>query len=156
MEFRSSTLSDSIPANSNIWRYMPLEKFLDLITSHSLYFANAKTLTDQYEVTIPNGLKDRYLKSHSLEEFNEISNKLDEVRSRLFLNCWSLQTGESYALWKIYLGGAKAGVAIKSKYWVVPKTVCAFQESLPVIADKQGHPKELSCPTRAQIHLPNF
>jgi len=30
------------------------------------------------------------------------------------VNCWTISQHESYALWKIYLGGSKAGVAIRT------------------------------------------
>jgi len=39
--------------NTIIWRYLGLDKFLDLIVSRELYFANAATMTDQYEGVIP-------------------------------------------------------------------------------------------------------
>ena len=32
----------------------------------------------------------------------------------MLVNCWSLGLTESYALWKVYLGGAQAGVAIRT------------------------------------------
>ena len=38
----------------------------------------------------------------------------NSLRALTLLNCWTINKHESYALWKIYLGGSKSGVAIKT------------------------------------------
>ena len=45
---------------SIIWRYMGLDKFLDLITNSRLFFANVHSLTDQYEASLPSALARRH------------------------------------------------------------------------------------------------
>jgi len=36
------------------------------------------------------------------------------MRDTTFVSCWSLGVSESYPLWKIYLGGSRNGVAIRT------------------------------------------
>lgn len=111
--------------NSSVWRYMSLEKFNRLIEDRSLYFCNAKRLSDQYEVTIPDSTiqvwrKQLINQGYSLEDVEvEISIRLNgwqygSMKDQTLINCWSVSPHESYALWKIYLGNKPEGVAIRS------------------------------------------
>lgn len=107
-----------------IWRYMDLAKFLDLIEHKRLFFANGGTLSDKHEGAIPDAileskkkdLERQGLKGRDLEE--ELARyRLLEANSMVGLslfNCWTAEEEESYALWKIYLGGQKLGFAVKS------------------------------------------
>ncbi len=102
---------------------MALDKFLDLIITQKLFFTNAKRMTDKYEGTVPKRNRQHYKRSlkeegYSLHEANSEANSrywmVESMRAYTLLNCWTMSKNESYALWKIYLDGAKAGVAIKS------------------------------------------
>ena len=115
-----------------VWRYMGLDKFLDLAVSQRLYFVNASRLSDQYEVTLPpftlrereNSLRKRGLDGAELaEQMTAFEQAHRPLRQRAMVNCWSLGRHESYALWKIYLDGARAGVAVRS-------TVSALRKAL--------------------------
>jgi hypothetical protein len=57
------------------------------------------------------------------------------MKSFVLINCWSTSPHESYALWKIYLGGEKNGIPIRS-------TVSKLRRS--VEKGKNGYPEELS------------
>lgn len=109
--------------NAIIWRYMGLDKFLDLVTHRRLFFTNARNLTDNYEISLPpnvvnakrkelegKGFSGRDL-DEKLARFQSSNNPMAELT---LVNCWSLGLTESYALWKIYLGGSKAGIAIRT------------------------------------------
>lgn len=107
-----------------IWRYMDLAQFLDLITHRRLFFANGGNLTDKHEGAIPDAiiaskrkeLESNGLSGRDLEEEMAIFYMFEAnamVDLALF-NCWSAEEEESYALWKIYLGGQKLGFAVKS------------------------------------------
>jgi len=110
--------------NTIIWRYMGLDKFLDLITSSHLYFTNAAKMTDKYEGVIPRKNLDktrRHLANNYATNPSDIETELsiykyqyDSLKNLTLINCWSIRQHESYALWKIYLGGSKSGVAIKT------------------------------------------
>lgn len=107
-----------------IWRYMDLAQFLDLIAHRRLFFANGDKLTDKHEGAVPDAIiaskrKDLELKGLSgrdLEEEMAVF-QMYEANAMLGLalfNCWSAEEEESYALWKIYLGGQRLGFAVKS------------------------------------------
>ena len=116
--------------NTTVWRYMGLEKFLDLLANSYIRFTRASLLSDQSELALfQRQLEDEYfrLKRGSVNlnvDFDknfELHDRLDALRERIkdlkdrvYLNSWSITPNESYALWKIYLGGATAGVAIKT------------------------------------------
>lgn len=99
--------------NTVIWRYMTLEKFLDIILEDHLYFTNTSNMTDKNECEIPKGNKKQFFSKSDSESITQWIDIHDRKKSS-FLNCWIINRFESYALWKIYLGGAKNGVAIKT------------------------------------------
>lgn len=109
--------------NTVIWRYIGLDKFLDLLVTQELFFSNAAKMSDRYEGLIPKRNQDYLLKSlkntglslHDAEIESQIRlREVNALKELTLLNCWTINQSESYALWKIYLGGSKSGVAIKS------------------------------------------
>jgi len=109
--------------NKIIWRYMSLEKFLDLILNRCVYFANARKMEDRFEMEIPiKSLDER--KEHYLQRGQDSKKAKSTIEKEVliakrfkentYVSCWSMHKAESYALWKIYLGGSVNGVAIKS------------------------------------------
>ena len=110
--------------DTTIWRYIDLAQFLDLITHRRLFFSNGGNLTDKNEGAVPDaiiaskrkGLELKGLSGRDLEEEMAVF-QMYEANSMLGLalfNCWSAEEEESYALWKIYLGGQRLGFAVKS------------------------------------------
>jgi len=109
--------------NRYVWRYMSMKKFTRLIEDQALYFCNAKRLSDQYEVTIPDATLQSWRRQlaedglHGDESERELARRLQvfgATREHTLINCWSLSPHESYALWKIYLGNQADGVAIQT------------------------------------------
>ena len=126
--------------SSIVWRYMSLEKFLDLLTHKRLFFTNAANFTDGYEVSLPlnivkshrKKLKAQGLSGRDLEEELAVFEYNHQpMRDLTLVNCWSMGRHESYALWKIYLGGAKAGVAIRTTFSRVKKSILAENDAYP-------------------------
>ncbi|MGY6744925.1 MAG: hypothetical protein ACXIUQ_19490 [Cecembia sp.] len=113
----------SLHGNKVIWRYMSLEKFIDLILNKSIFFANTSRMEDRFEMEIPLFSleeKKKYYLSRGMDS-NKVTSVLDKevliakkFKENTYVNCWSRNDAESYALWKIYLGGSSNGVAIKS------------------------------------------
>lgn len=124
MKFRSNKeYVDTPHGNFSVWRYMAHWKFESLVRDASLYFPNAARLSDQYEVTVPESslnikrkaLMSQGLRGRDLEEEMAVFHwEMDPKKELVLANCWSLTPYESYALWKIYLGGEKNGVAVRS------------------------------------------
>ncbi len=99
--------------NTIIWRYMSFEKFLDVILENRLFFTNTTKMTDKNECSIPRKNADLlWSQGHRIlvKKWKEVS----DLKRSSFLNCWIMSRFESYALWKIYLSGSKAGIAIKT------------------------------------------
>lgn len=123
VNYRKSDYLDVPHGNSSVWRYMNTWKFSKLIDESSLYFPNATKLTDHYEVSIPNSVEKQKrqelmklgLSGRDLEdEMASFNWSMNPMKNLVLINCWSVNPHESYALWKIYLGGEKNGVAIKT------------------------------------------
>lgn len=112
------------PWNTTLWRYMGMAKFLDLVLHRRLLFVSASKFSDGYEVTLPPNivkLLDQF-KAGQIED-PDVAKILSGFkfedgieRDKTLVNCWTLQRSESYAHWKIYLGGDKAGVAIRTNF----------------------------------------
>lgn len=106
--------------NSNVWKYMGLDKFLDLLITQEFHFQNLSLLSDKYEggAKLPSYPKFAGTTSPQMQ-MKLPSGAWDaprdaDIQFSSFVHCWSLQSHESYALWKIYLSGAKQGIAITS------------------------------------------
>jgi hypothetical protein len=114
----------STPAwNTTIWRYMSFEKFLDIILNNRLFFTNATRFTDKNEGTISELTQSKWQKKLIREGKNEndaasevsaLQMNIDIQRHSSYINCWTIDPDESFALWKIYLSGSKSGVAIRT------------------------------------------
>lgn len=123
MKYRKSEYLEVPHGNSAVWRYMNTWKFRQFIENSTLFFPNANKLTDQYEVTLPDSVEQKKieeLKRQGLhgrdleEEMASFSWSTNPMKDLVLVNCWSTSPHESYALWKIYLGGEKNGIAIRS------------------------------------------
>ena len=119
---KDDRISDRQPnGHSVIWRYLALEKFLDLILTSQLFFTNLTRLTDKYEGTILESnlrlaLSTAKKDPDSEETKRVILKEQDEInmlRNYTLVNCWTLKRFESFALWKIYVGSGP-GVAIRT------------------------------------------
>lgn len=131
--------------NATIWRYMSLEKFLDMILNNHLFFVNASRLTDKNEGTFSeltiSRLEKKFRESgmsiNDAElEVLALQIKIDHEKSSSYLNCWTLDHDESYALWKIYLGGAKSGVAVKTNVKRLVESIKASSEENDIFLEK--------------------
>lgn len=141
MLYRKSEYLESPHGNSSVWRYMKDWKFESLLDESSLFFPNANKLTDKYEVSIPESsfkkkrseLKTEGLSGRDLEE--EMASfyycNANPMKDLVLINCWSVNPHESYALWKIYLGGEKNGVAVKTTVSKLRKSVENGKDKYP-------------------------
>lgn len=123
----------NILKDTYLWRYMSLPKFLDLITTQTLYFStNTQLITgDPYEGTLPfftdflfnldkdckmlmnnpnNLSSDIKLLTEGLNT-KDISLKINDIRDQTFINCWHINDDENYLMWQSY-APKSGGVAI--------------------------------------------
>ena len=123
-----------------MWRYMAHWKLENFLSDSSLFFPNANKLSDQYEVSIPDSVlesKKSELKKSGLsgigldEELAVFHWETNPLKDLVLTNCWSVAPHESYALWKIYLGGETNGVALRSTVSSLRKAIEKGGDSYP-------------------------
>jgi hypothetical protein len=132
-------------AETRIWRYMDLAKFVSLLTTESLYFTNPREFDDPYEGVIPKATAQQFsellqkMYDALLQHFTTGEQKkvldgfADKVQTFLNkptlynVNCWHKSEYESEAMWKLYSVYGQ-GIAIES-------TIGQLKASL---ANKQG------------------
>jgi hypothetical protein len=107
-----------------VWRYMPLSKFISLLTFQALWFSKLNILQDQFEGMMPAPTKEMMKKRYQemKKNFPAVQHwQFDEMASRneqdsrqlLVVSCWFLGESESSRMWKEY-GGENDAVAIRS------------------------------------------
>ena len=140
VKYRKSDYLEVPHGNSTVWRYMNTWKFSQLLERSSLFFPNANKLTDQYEVSVPDSVEQK--KRKELEKQGLYGRDLEEemasfywstnpMKDLVLINCWSINPHESYALWKIYLGGEKDGIAIRSTISKLRRAVEKGKDAYP-------------------------
>jgi hypothetical protein len=129
-------------AETKIWKYLDLAKFLALLTTESLYFASPSRLQDPFEGSLPKSHVDAIsqmvqtrqvdpmlalrthfaaLSAQALDQFDRAMFGLSEgfkdaqreATMRFGVNCWHRCEYESEAMWKLYSASGQA-VAIES------------------------------------------
>ena len=114
--------------SSKIWRYLDHEKFEDLISSKTLYFASARQFGEKFEGAISTS-KEFKLRHCAQEQSADLDlirrstqDAFEDLRRLTKISCWHINKYESAAMWEIYLKQG-AGVAIQT-------TVGKLKESL--------------------------
>jgi hypothetical protein len=103
-----------------IWRYMDIDKFVDLVGSGTLYLRRADRWPDKWEGLLPDVTR---------AEWKEVGKWLDNARSQTFANCWQMNTYESYLMWKAYLGKAD-GVVVQATFNRLVESLVRCQEAV--------------------------
>ena len=94
-----------------IWRYMGLDKFIDLLLNKRLIFNPIKIMSDRNEVRWILDTIDQRKENHreGVEKFVKHHLKNN------FISCWTKNPDEKISLWRHYLGKDGIGVAIQTK-----------------------------------------
>lgn len=112
---------------------MDFTKFVSLLDKKSLYFCQADILQDKFEMSIfPETVK-VLEKTRSKEEIREIENRANKLRKSIYLNCWTMNDNESFAMWKVFLNNQSDGVAIKSSVAKLKQSIIGSQHSIEAI-----------------------
>jgi hypothetical protein len=123
------------PSNADIpiWRYMNLAKFLSMLQDEALHFARVDRMIDEFEGSISTPtLSVRRASLEPLENLEEVNafyaEARKEFRAYIYLNCWHMNEHESAAMWDLYLGGEAQGIAIRSTYRRLSKSITEQRE----------------------------
>jgi len=117
------------PHDQLIWRFMTLEKLLDLLQSQRLFFAPLRSMKDPFEGHMP-----RENRAWLLEQIGDqlVGSGFAEgdiykfLREIQFINCWHASTDESAAMWSLYSGC----VAIRTQFDTLQD--CLAATNLPI------------------------
>lgn len=103
-----------------IWKYLPLDKFLVMMQTKSLYFCRADKFEDPYEGTISKEALSKLRKftdelefTNKDEMYEQMLNLMAESRKMTLVNCWHMNNVESDAMWKLY-SNIKNSIAIQT------------------------------------------
>jgi len=106
--------------NVRVWRYMDFTKFVSLLALNALYFARSDLLGDAFEGAMP---RDNF-RFHSLlyaglpvtpESMKKLSDRREQFRQQIYINCWHMNERESAAMWNLYVRSNEA-IAVQSTY----------------------------------------
>lgn len=110
--------------NAQIWRYISLSKFADLLERKALWFSVPAKFDDQFEGSFPlkpvklkkdtKELDDDSLKQAVKKLADSFENVTAMAMSMTFVSCWHLSPHESEAMWRLYARLGDGIVAIQS------------------------------------------
>lgn len=104
--------------NQKIWRYMDFSKYVDMLTTNTLYFTRADKLEDPYDCggmqfsidankQLPPAPPEGKERKRQVNTFNRLF---------VYLNCWHMNKDESPALWRLYSENKYETIAIQSTF----------------------------------------
>lgn len=95
-----------------IWRYIGLDKFLDLLLTNTIKFTRASIASDKNEIKWI--LKSLEKSDEYKYESEDAIKHIETLRDSMYISCWTMKDNESRPLWATYLDNSKQGVAICS------------------------------------------
>ncbi len=108
------------PRNSlqPLWRYLRYERLMDLLDTEELFFAHLLGLSDGFEGSITGRTRDRlfhwfYSQSEDVALARQDVEDYENHSNAFFVNCWHMNDGESYLMWKAY---GERGFAIRTTF----------------------------------------
>jgi hypothetical protein len=98
-----------------IWRYMDFPKYLDMLTTNTLYFTRVEKLEDPYDCSWMQFLGEPY--KQLPPQAKEWACKVNTFeRLFVYLNCWHMNDVESAALWRLYSENKYETIAIQTTF----------------------------------------
>jgi hypothetical protein len=115
---------ERVPDETVIWRYMPFQRFVNILETHKLWFSRPFKFDDRWEGLFPPSYLRRtrqYASENgvSFECFDrDFRRRLRRHRYAHFINCWHMGEHESDGMWRLYAkdqkGEDQKAVAIRS------------------------------------------
>lgn len=150
MAFRGHKEVDTPSVGMTLWRYMSFAKYLSILTSRTLCFANTAAFEDKHDGIMPDlslDFKQREVKrllekaQHTLPPELDIDGMAHQLRTALrtsalamrrksFVNCWHMNRAQSAAMWGLYTANSQEGVAIKSTVGRLTKALAGCDKDI--------------------------
>lgn len=130
MPYQESPYFETPCHTEPLWRYMTIDKFMNMLNEKSLYFSNITLFEDKYEGALSTKSSEKVCKTSLSNEKNTqikqdkaffeskrdiqinwhkqlnphpFESLLNEFSNRLmFCNCWFQNASESYVMWGVY------------------------------------------------------
>jgi hypothetical protein len=107
------------PDAARLWRYMSFTKYVSLVATSSLWFANTDRLGDPWEGTYTKAnlaRRSEQIGAGPRPDLNELLlNNLIATERSIYASCWHENDGESTAMWKLYLASDE-GIAVQTTW----------------------------------------
>lgn len=129
--------------SANVWRYLSWPRFMNAITTGTLWFARPDKLGDPAEGSRPLGdaifFKNAWDalkasgKEHMIDEVRASWRNFDmTMRRSTYVSCWQMKNKDAMQMWERYCGPEKrVGIAIQSTYERldagVPRDIGAYE-----------------------------
>jgi hypothetical protein len=104
--FQDPATAEAPDNSAMLWRYLDKAKFTDLLTTCSLYLCRVDLFGEPFEGSIPTSAI-----THDIFPMPIDRRFLNHF---FYANCWHMNSHESVAMWKLYLGDNE-GVAIQTR-----------------------------------------
>ena len=110
--------------DEKLWRYMDFSRFVSLLETHSLFFSRADRFGDTWEGAISPIDVDAWeafvggSKESAADRTTLIANyrrTFAALRRHTYISCWHQNSGESEAMWKLYLKSTE-GIALQTSF----------------------------------------
>lgn len=105
-------ISANLGKDDVLWRYVDAAKFFDFLENSTLFFCRGDKFEDKFEGAFTSTLRQKIIESYktnkidfTYEEFKQ------ELRQRVFVNCWHRSRDDSAAMWALY-GKSECSVAL--------------------------------------------
>lgn len=143
MGLKQAQISKNLNDDQKIWRYMSLDKLVNLLDTKSLYFSPISSYkeTDPFEGLLPKSFRDMLFEQlerskHDLQQIEAISNNIFNILGSYTVNCWHQNNHESEAMWQLYSDNKK-GVAIQSSIASLKECITSKNASSILLTEVQ-------------------
>lgn len=108
--------------NPNLWRYLDIPSFIDIIANKRLKFVRADLFEDQFEGLLPDKTAEglnrwaaEMIKDGNLNSgYANLSENLNKSNKQAHVSCWCKENHQMVHMWKIY--SKEHGVCIETTY----------------------------------------
>jgi hypothetical protein len=150
MPVRSTKEIDTPSVGMTLWRYMSFAKYVSLLTTRTLYFANTIAFEDKHDGVMSDlslDHKQREVKRLLDKAQGTLSTGVDvdsmarelrqllrasalAMRKKSFVNCWHMNRTQSAAMWGLYTSNSQEGVAIRSTVGRLTKALAGCDKDI--------------------------
>lgn len=105
-------VAPSLSRDDVLWRYLEAAKFFDFLENSTLFLCRGDKFEDKFEGSFTPTLREKIIESYKENEIDFTYEQFkQELRQRVFINCWHRSRDDSAAMWALY-GKSNCAVAL--------------------------------------------